>query len=120
LIREGRRIVVGLAAKDVGFGGEMPQNILLPDPMKTGFNPAAVPVSPVHANTAYTNPPAHQPSPVTPHYGILAGSSTHVPVAPTPMRIQILPSANGVTYEQFRMLGMTDDQLISKGLAHYV
>lgn len=124
----GKRIFVGADPKSVGFGAgvSLPAGASL-TPVAQGFNPA-----PTQAATPHSLPPmpanaapmpasaAPLPTAPAPHYGILNPPAPAVP-APAPALAPVAPvrtmtaQANGLTYEQYKASGWSDEQLIQHG-----
>lgn len=105
----GERITRGPDPVAVGFGGTLPVGASA-TPINSGFNPMPTPVATM---------PVAIPQAVTPYPEILTPPT--VPVAPAPVPPPaapvhiMLPAAGGITYEQYRAAGWTDEQLIQNG-----
>lgn len=42
---------------------------------------------------------------------------TSLPAAPKPIKLEMTAAANGLTYEQYKESGWTDEQMITAGIA---
>lgn len=116
-VRYGKRIVVGIDPKSIGFG----KNTVIPadgslTPTTQGFTPPSVSIP----HTVLTVPPAVSILPLAsaasipvpaPYHGILSS-----PPAPTVPQRTMLPPANGATYEQMIAAGWNDQLLIQHGM----
>lgn len=138
------RIAAQIDLATAGFGGALPAgasvapvgNALQPPapPMASGAPPvpgAAPAVTPPTPPVAPPVPPANAPlvppaTPVVPNPAILgAPAPVGVPPAPAPLPApptppapaarQMLPKANGVTYEAFKGNGWSDEALVAEG-----
>lgn len=121
-VRYGKRIVIGIDPKSIGFGvgTVIPVDGSL-TPTSQGFTPPPAVASATIAYTPpVTTPPAISPSPVlhtapAPYPGILTPPSTP-PAAPVAPQRVMLPPANGASYEQMIANGWNDQLLIQHGM----
>jgi hypothetical protein len=99
----GERIILGPDPKTVGFGQ---------DPLPAGVSPtplaAFAPSAPLENLPEFTTPASMTAAP-PPYPQIL-----NAPAAP-PARV-MLPAANGLSYEQYKSAGWTDEQMVQNGI----
>ena len=132
----GAEIVVGPDPSQAGFGGQAlpagasatPIGDMGAAPPVPGAAPAYAPPPAVAAAPAYAPPvpgaaPAYAPPPavapaVVPHTAFLGGPGAPPPppVAPAAPVRQMLPAAQGATYEAMIAVGWTDVQLVQHGM----
>lgn len=107
-VRYGKRIIVGVDPKTIGFG----QNTVIP--AGASLTPLGQGALPQDVRTPMGNALVAPPIQTTqiappPHTAILT------PPSPVPVRV-MLPAAAGSTYEQFIAAGWTDQLLIQHGM----
>jgi len=103
----------------VAFSGYGERIVLGPDPKSVGFGQDPLPIGATSIPQGNFNPPSQVPDHDVPQ-GIAPAPYPQiltVPPAPpaAPVRV-MLPAAQGLTYEQYKETGWTDEQMIQRGI----
>lgn len=106
--------VFGSAAPNLPQGAQpLPMNASLPAPALVAPGLPSTPGMAPIASTATTSPT--NPLPVPPHPGFLAGPAVPPPPVPAPAVPQLTAAAGGASYQDFKNLGWTDEQMRAAG-----
>jgi hypothetical protein len=92
----------------VAFSGYGERIILGPDPKTVGFGNSPLPAGASVTPHAAFAPPQEAPAPYP--------QILNVPPAPAPKIPAMTAKANGITYEQYKQAGWTDEQMIAEGV----